>query len=108
MALSTATLADIKAQTDAGAGLYVVQDEDAETLAAFVLRIDDFAEHSEGVIVAAGGAADVDLTSTILPVIETLFSGVKFIRMHTARPGLAKKAAAQGYQVREIILSKAV
>lgn len=76
---------------------------------ALVLRVDHTAAGSEGVIVAAaGGEPGVDLTRDVLPAVEQLFSGVRAIRIHTARPGLMKKLARQGYQGAEVVLTKVI
>lgn len=87
---------------DGRAGLFAVCQGD--TLGAvFVLRIDG----DEGVIVAAaGGVPGVDLTADVLPHVERMFSGVRRIRIHTSRPGMAKKLTRQGYGAAEIVLFK--
>lgn len=70
---------------------------------AYVLTV----EGTEGVVtVAAGNVPGVDLTAVVLPEIEKKFIGCESIRIHTARPGLAKKLAKQGYAARQIILVK--
>ena len=108
-ALITATLADIEEQLANGAQLFEVQDEEGRTWAAFVLRVDRLACRNVGVVVAAGGSLPgVDLTATIMPCIERMFYGVHAITVHTARPGLQRKLAPQGYKVSEIILEKEV
>lgn len=86
------------------AGLFAV--DDGERVAAlFVLRVDG----DEGVIVAAaGGVQGVDLTADVLPHVERMFSNVRRIRIHTARAGMAKKLARQGYAAAEIVLFKEV
>lgn len=86
------------------AGLFAVRD--GATLGAlFVLRVDG----DEGVIVAAaGGVPGVDLTAEVLPAVERMFSGVRRIRIHTSRPGMAKKLARQGYGAAEVVLFKEI
>lgn len=106
-ALTTATLDDVKAQVEQGAALFVVQDDDAETVCAFVLRIDRFATYDEGVVVAAGGnAPGVDLTAVVMPWIEKRFTGCKSLRIHTERVGLVKKLVRQGYTGVEYVVKK--
>lgn len=106
-ALATGELSDIKRQVENGAQLWVIVDDDAESLAAFVLRIDVLAGRNEGVVVAAGGRADgIDLTATIMPHIEKMFIGCQSIRIHTERIGLAKKLHKQGYRAAELVLKK--
>lgn len=93
-------------QVDAGIAQAFRIDIDGQLVCAVLLRI----EGREGVIVAAGGdGKGVNLTETMLPAIERLFQGVDTVRIHTARPGLAKVLAAQhGYQLQELVLSKKV
>lgn len=70
---------------------------------AYVLSI----EGSEGIVqVAAGNLPGVDLTGLLMPEIEKKFVGCASVRIHTARPGLAKKLAKQGYSAKEIVLVK--
>lgn len=73
-------------------------------LGFYVLRKDG----DEGVIVAAGGRAGFSLVDAVLPIAEKQFIGVKTIRIHTARKGLAKKLKQQGYREQEIVLTKRV
>ncbi len=84
----------------------VLQDE---LCGAFVLRIDQNGPVSEGVICAAAGELPgYDLTATILPVIESKFSGCSAIRYHTSHPAVARKMAAHGYQADEIVCRKRI
>jgi hypothetical protein len=104
-ALADATIDDIKQQTDAQ--LFVVQDEDAETLAAFVLRIDRQVTKNVGVVVAAGSiGGDLKLTAVVLPFIENMFAGCQSMRIHTEKIGLARMLSRQGYKVGELVLTK--
>lgn len=106
LALGTATLNDIKEQVKNGAYLFNVLNNDV-VVCSFVLRVDNFSDRSEGVIVAAGGDCEnVDLTMSVVPVIEKMFTNCKTIRCHTARAGLAKKMGHMGYSVQEIVLIK--
>ncbi len=74
---------------------------------AFVLRIDENGPVSEGVICAAAGdLKGYDLMATILPVIESKFSGCSAIRFHTSVPALARKMARHGYTADEIVCRK--
>lgn len=108
-ALATATLDDMKRQTAHGAQLFEVVAANGAIVAAYVLRVDRLACRTVGVVVAAGGAlAGIDLTAAIMPHIEKQFFGCDAISLHTARPGLARKLARQGYRTAEIILEKKV
>ena len=76
-------------------------------VAYYLLRVDHVFDGPEGVIMAAaGGLQGVDLTASVLPAIEKQFVGCVAVRIHTARAGLAKKLAAQGYGAGEIVLRK--
>ena len=106
LALGTATLNDIKEQVKNGAYLFNVFNNDV-VVCSFVLRVDNFSDRSEGVIVAAGGDCEnIDLTMSVVPVIEKMFINCKTIRCHTARAGLTKKMERMGYSVQEIVLTK--
>lgn len=73
----------------------------------YMLRVDRSAQGCEGVLVAGAGALHgVDLTAVLIPHIEQQFRGCHAMRVHTARPGLAKKLARQGYGSGEIVLRK--
>lgn len=112
LAMVHATTGDLKFQVESGkALLFQVIREQAGTMPAlvgyYVLRVDETADGCEGVLVAAAGdGAGVDLTEAILPVIEKQFIGCRIIRIHTARPGLAKKLHAAGYNMGEMVLRK--
>lgn len=112
LALQHVGLVGIRAQVEAGARLFTVwhgEDDDRKMVGALVLRVDESIEGAEGVIVAAGGRLPgFDFTVDLLPHIETLFRGVRCIRIHTARPGMAAKLAAMGYAPREMVFAKGV
>lgn len=108
-ALQHASPADIRYQVESqGAELWHAKHK-GQVIAAYVLRVDSTPEGNEGVIVAAGGAlAGFDLTANLLPHVERMFKGCGSVRIHTARPGMAKKLARQGYALRELVFTKAV
>jgi hypothetical protein len=54
----------------------------------------------------ARGEGDVDLTRTVLPVIEQQCGRLDSLAFQTARPGLVRKATQQGYEVTGWILKK--
>lgn len=54
----------------------------------------------------ARGVGPLDLTRTVLPVIEQQVAGLDSLAFQTARPGLVRKAQAQGYEVAGWILRK--
>lgn len=58
----------------------------------------------------AGGAPGVDLVKSVMPTVEQLAAGDGYsaVEIHTARLGLARKTALQGYEFREVIMRKAV
>lgn len=78
---------------------------------AFVLRVDTEAARTVGVVVVAGSKfADMDLTGLFMPWIEKMFSenGCDQVRIHTGRPGMAKKLYRMGYETTELILTKEI
>lgn len=80
---------------------------DGVTCGCFVVRIDRFATHDEGVIMAAAGELPgIDLIATCLPDIEAKFKGCTAVRYHTERPAVARKMARWGYVADEIICRK--
>lgn len=109
LALQHASVEEIRHQVESGlARLYHVE-EAGEVRAVFVLRVDHDVDGSEGVVVAAaGGRRGVDLTRALLPHIEALFVGCRAVRIHTARPGMARKLAAMGYVPREVVFGKKI
>lgn len=103
-----ATLDDLREQVEQGAYLFHVYCN-GRMVGAFVLRIDEAASGSEGVIVAgAGRLPGFDFIVSLVPHIEKLFLNVKTIRIHTARPGLIKKLSRSGYEASEMVLRKVV
>lgn len=107
LAHQAASLAEIRGQVeDGGARIFYVKAQ-AMTVGAVVLRVDHTADGSEGVIVSAAGSVQgIDLIETCMPAIEGLFSGVRAIRFHTARPELARRMTFWGYQAAEIVCRK--
>lgn len=73
----------------------------------YVLRIDSKPGGNEAVIVAAAGKLKGhSLIHSVLPHVESQFSGCVAIRVHTARPGLVRELKKFNYKVREIVLAK--
>lgn len=103
-----ATRADLKAQADRGAQCYAIEHA-GEVIGAYMLRVDQPMQGPEGVIVAASGHIEnVELLETVYPAIEAQFAraGCKTMRIHTARPGIARMMGARGFNMAEIVLSK--
>lgn len=97
---------DYAMQIQAGASLFQVKRGGLE-IGLYLLRVDQLANSAEGVLVAAvSHDPHVDLTALVLPVIEKQFIGCRSIRIHTARPGLAKKLSRAGYSAAELVLRK--
>lgn len=108
-ALQHATPAEIRRQVESGESVLYQVARGQHVGAVFVLRVDHDADGSEGVIVAAaGGVRGVDLTAELLPHVERLFSNCRAVRIHTARPGMARKLGRAGYRLAEIVLTKEI
>lgn len=106
--LQDATLTDLHYQVQNGAKLFHVF-SGGRHVGAFILRIDSSDELIEGVVVAAAARLPGhDLTLGLLPHIEKMFQGVDRVRIHTARPGMAKKLEKIGYEAKELVLAKVV
>jgi hypothetical protein len=109
LALCTASIADMREQTDNGAVLFEALDEEGALCAAFILRVDRQVDRTVGVVVACGGnLPGTDLTATLMPHMEQRFIGCDAVRIHTARPGLLRKLGGMGYATAEIIFEKAL
>jgi len=99
---------DIRMQVDSGAASVFDVAIDGQRAAAFVLRVDHLAAGPQGVIVAAAGdGGGIDLVGVLLPHVEAMFGPVvDSIRVHTARTGMARRLAGQGYRLTELVLEK--
>jgi hypothetical protein len=97
---------DLQAQEKAGAKLFRVTC-DKKRVGYYLLRVDRLAAGNEGVVVAAAGKLDgVDLITLLMPTVEKQFIGCQTMRVHTARPGMARKLAVKGFAAGEIVLRK--
>ncbi|HZX32659.1 MAG TPA: hypothetical protein VFF03_15000 [Rhodocyclaceae bacterium] len=98
---------DLRLQVESGAAALFRVESGGEEIGGYILRVDQTSQGREGVIVAAGGHLDgVSLVDLLLPHMEAQFAGVRAVRIHTSRPGMAKKLAAHGYRLQEIVLRK--
>lgn len=83
-------------------GLLFAVEHDGQDVAAFLLRQDG----AEVVIVAAAGKLPgISLLDVILPHIEAT-CGARWVRIHSARRGMAKQLAKHGYGVAEVVYRK--
>lgn len=97
---------DLKMQYDYGAQLFKLS-ANGELVGYYLLRIDHLSEWSEAVFVAgAGNHPTLDVTTAAVLVVEKQIHGCRFLRIHTARAGLAKKIAKVGYKPLEMVLMK--
>lgn len=101
-----ASITDLKIQVLTGARLFKVIDEVGKTVGYYILRIDQDAQGYEGVLVAAAGRAEVDLTAIVVPLAESQCTGCYSFRIHTARAGLSKKLVQMGYEGAELVMRK--
>ncbi len=98
---------DLAGQVQSGAAVLFKVERGGAVVAFYILRIDQLPSGNEGVLVAAGGRDDFDLTANMLPHIERQFSGCRWIRIHTARPGLVRKLTTKhGYGAAEMVMRK--
>lgn len=107
-AVGNATIDDLKMQYDFGAQLFKLFAND-DFIGYYILRVDHLANWSEGVFVAGVGShPEINVTEAGLLMAEQQLKGCKFLRFHTSRAGLVKKALKIGFQPQEFILSKAL
>lgn len=81
--------------------LFKVTDKGGVLRMVFVLEV----QGRTGVVTMAAGEGGTDLTHHILPDIKRRFSNCDRLRIHTARPGLARKLQREGFTCDEIVLS---
>lgn len=75
----------------------------------FALRLNCFEHGCEGEVVAAAGALPgVDLTHSVLPVIEQhIFANVQAVKVVTRRRALVSKLLNRGYRIDAFVMRKA-
>lgn len=97
---------DLKHQVLNGAILFKLSIDD-DLIGYYILRVDHFNHWSEAVFVAgAGNHPKYDITTCAVIIAEKQFTNCKFLRIHTARAGLAKKISKLGYKPLEIVMIK--
>lgn len=100
------SIQDLKNQVECGATLFKLTLND-ELIGYYILRIDNLNQWSEAVFVAgAGNHQDFDVTTTAVLIAETQVLNCKYLRIHTARAGLAKLISKIGFDVEEIVMRK--
>jgi hypothetical protein len=103
------SLSDIREQVTSGAARLFYIMAGADTVGAFVLRVDTTARGPQGVMVAfAAKLQGVDMIASCLPAIEGMFVGCTSIRYHTNRAALARRLAGMGYRAAEIVSIKEI
>lgn len=102
-----ATTQELRDQVEQGGAQLFTVEAGGEICGAFVLRVEQRQEGPEGVILsAAGHVPGVDLIGVLLEQIESKFTDCRTIRFHTANPALARRMAAFGYGVTELVCTK--
>lgn len=102
-----ATTQELREQVQTGAARLFQIEAGGEIRGAFVVRVEQRQDGAEGVILsAAGHVPGVDLIAVMLEQIEGLFVNCKTYRLHTANPALARRVAAFGYGVTELVCTK--
>ena len=101
-----ASIDDLKIQFDSGAPTFWVQVNDL-TVGAYMLRFDQLTSGQiEGVVVAGQGMhAEYQLFDLVMPTIEQQCRerGCKTLRVHTSRPGVAKKLQRHGLDRKSVV-----
>ena len=94
-------------ESDSSAGLYRLDDANGQAIGFAILKVEQFSQGAEGVILAcAANAPGVDLIGLLLPTLEGLFVGVSSFRVTTARPGLIRKLSKHGWQQTHAVMRK--
>lgn len=102
-----ATTEEIRQQVEQGTAHLFQIEAGGDVRGAFVVRIEQRHQGPEGVILsAAGNVPGVDLIAVMLEQIEGLFVDCESYRLHTANPALARRVAAFGYAVTELVCTK--
>lgn len=103
----TAAVEDYRAQVESGAVLFQVSD-DSGPVGYYILRVDEYAEKTVGVLVAASGKPGYAFADTIMPIIEKQFIGCEEIQQYCSRAGMVKKLAAQGWEATHLVMKKRI
>lgn len=106
-AVISASVEDYRAQVASGAVLFSVSEESA-VIGYYILRVDQFAEKTIGVLVAASGCAGYAFADLLMPIIEQQFIGVDEIHQYCSRAGMVKKLLRQGWEPTHLVMRKKV
>lgn len=106
----TTTPATLQRLVQCGQAVLVEVLQGRTLVGAAVLRVDYTENGPEGVIIAgAGRLPGARLLREVLPALERLFIGVRWVRIHTAREGLERELTKNhGYQRAEVVLRKEI
>lgn len=100
---------DYKSQVEEGAALFCVSRLDTgQVLGYYILRVDQWAEKTIGVLVVAAGLPGYDFAGHVMPIIEGQFLGVDEIHQYCSRAGMVKKLLAQDWQATHLVMRKVV
>lgn len=83
------------AESVARAGRNFIVERDGAPIFTYSLAV----YGTECYVLAAAGAADIDLTGFGLMLIEAQAAGLESVAFQTRRPGLIRKAARRGYRL---------
>lgn len=96
---------DYRRQVENGAVLFAVSVA-GEAVGFYILRVDQWAEKTIGVLVAASGLPGFSFADDLMPVIERQFVDCDEIHQYASRPGMVKKLAATGWQATHLCMRK--
>lgn len=96
---------DYRRQVEAGAVLFGVSVA-GEVVGFYILRVDQWAEKTIGVLVAASGLPGFSFADALMPVIERQFIGCDEIHQYASRPGMVKKLARTGWEATHLCMRK--
>lgn len=96
---------DYRRQVEEGAVLFQVSTE-AGPVGFYILRVDQWAEKTIGVLVAASGLPGFSFADDLMPIIERQFIGCAEIHQYASRPGMVRKLHAAGWGATHLVMRK--
>lgn len=106
-AVISASVEDYRRQVEAGAVLFqVIAEQSGAVLGFYILRIDQHAVKTIGVLVAAAGVPGFAFADCLMPLIESQFEGVDEIHQYASRPGMIRKLTGMGWEATHLVMRK--
>lgn len=104
-AVISASVEDYRLQVEAGAVLFQVS-ADGFPVGFYILRLDQHAEKTIGVLVVASGVPGFAFADSLMGHIESQFQGVDEIHQYASRPGMIRKLVKTGWEPTHMVMRK--